>query len=54
MFVAIALTIIGLVWFVLAQLRPERTYTVLPPGTPEEAGAVDARPDEAAAARDPF
>ena len=52
MFVAIALTIIGLVWFVLAQLRPERTYTVLPPGTPEEAGAVDARPDEAAAARE--
>ena len=52
MFVAIALTIIGLVWFVLAQLRPKRTYTVLPPGTPEEAGAVDARPDEAAAARE--
>ena len=40
MFVAIALTIIGLVWFVLAQLRPKRTYTVLPPGAPEEAGAV--------------
>jgi prolipoprotein diacylglyceryl transferase len=50
MFVAIALTIIGLVWFALAQLRPERTYAVLPPGAPEEAGAVDARPDEAAAA----
>jgi len=47
MFVAIALTVTGLVWFVLAQLRPERAYTVLPPGAPEASGAVEARPDEA-------
>jgi prolipoprotein diacylglyceryl transferase len=46
-FVAIALTVIGLVWFVLAQRRPERPYTVLPPGAPEVAGAVEATPDEA-------
>src|SRR3984885_11953561 len=31
MFVAIALTVVGLVWFILAQRRPERPYTVLPP-----------------------
>jgi prolipoprotein diacylglyceryl transferase len=56
MFVAIALTVTGLVWFVLAQLRPERAYTVLPPGAPEASGAVEASPDEAAedpAAEDP-
>jgi prolipoprotein diacylglyceryltransferase len=47
LFVAIALTVIGLVWFVLAQRRPERPYTVLPPGAPEEAGAAEATPDEA-------
>ena len=47
MFVAIALTVTGLVWFVLAQLRPERAYTVLPPGAPEASGAVEASPDEA-------
>ena len=47
MFVAIALTVIGLVWFVLAQRRPERPYTVLPPGAPEAAGAAEASPDEA-------
>jgi prolipoprotein diacylglyceryl transferase len=47
MFVAIALTVIGLAWFVLAQLRPERPYTVLPPGAPEASGAVEASPDEA-------
>ena len=47
MFVAIALTVIGLVWFVLAQRRPERPYTVLPPGAPEAAGAAEATPDEA-------
>jgi phosphatidylglycerol---prolipoprotein diacylglyceryl transferase len=47
LFVAIALTVIGLVWFVLAQRRPERPYTVLPPGAPEAAGAAEATPDEA-------
>ena len=47
MFVAIALTVFGLVWFVLAQRRPERPYTVLPPGAPEAAGAAEASPDEA-------
>ena len=49
MFVAVALTVIGLVWFVLAQRRPERPYTVLPPGAPEAAGAAEASPDEATA-----
>jgi prolipoprotein diacylglyceryl transferase len=44
MFVAIALTIVGLVWFVGAQLRPERPYTVLPPGAAEQVS-----PDAAAA-----
>jgi len=47
MFVAVALTVIGVVWFVLAQLRPERAYTVLPPGSPEAAGAAEASPEEA-------
>jgi prolipoprotein diacylglyceryl transferase len=47
MFVAIALTVIGLAWFVLDQRRPERPYTVLPPGAPEVAGAAEATPDEA-------
>jgi hypothetical protein len=47
MFVAIALTVIGLVWFGLAQRRPDRPYTVLPPGAPEAAGAAEATPDEA-------
>ena len=50
LFVAVALTAIGLIWFALAQLRPERPYTVLPPGPPEAAGAVEASPDEAAGA----
>ena len=49
LFVAVALTVIGLVWFVLAQRRPERPYTVLPPGAPEAAGGTEASPDEAAA-----
>jgi prolipoprotein diacylglyceryl transferase len=44
MFVAIALTVVGLVWFVLAQRRPERPYTVLPPGASHEVS-----PDAAAA-----
>jgi prolipoprotein diacylglyceryl transferase len=47
LFVAIALTVIGLIWFGLAQRRPERPYTVLPPGAPESAGAAEASPDEA-------
>jgi hypothetical protein len=47
LFVAVALTVIGLIWFALAQSRPERAYTVLPPGAPEAAGAAEARPDEA-------
>src|SRR5277367_5628665 len=47
MFVAIALTVVGLVWFVLAQRRPERPFTVLPASA---AGSVDdVKPDEAAA-----
>ena len=33
----------------LAQRRPERPYTVLPPGAPEAAGAAEASPDEATA-----
>jgi prolipoprotein diacylglyceryl transferase len=50
MFVAVALTVVGLVWFVLAQRRPERPYTVLPPGaadgvSPDAAAAVAADPD---------
>ena len=44
MFVAISLTVIGLIWFALAQARPERPYTVLPPGASEEVS-----PDAAAA-----
>jgi prolipoprotein diacylglyceryl transferase len=47
MFVAIALTVVGMVWFILAQRRPERPYTVLPASA---AGAVeDTRPGDAAA-----
>ena len=47
MFVAIALTVVGLVWFALAQRRPERPFTVLPASA---AGSVeDVKPDEAAA-----
>jgi hypothetical protein len=47
MFVAIALTVVGVVWFILAQRRPERPYTVLPASA---AGAVeDTKPDDAAA-----
>ena len=42
-----ALTVIGLAWFALAQRRPDRPYTVLPPGAPEAAGAAEASPDEA-------
>ncbi len=38
LFVAVALTVVGLVWFVLAQRRPERPYTVLPPGAPRGGG----------------
>ena len=38
MFVAIALTVIGLVWFGLAQRRPERPVSVLPASA---AGSVD-------------
>jgi prolipoprotein diacylglyceryl transferase len=49
MFVAVVLTVIGLAWFVLAQRRPERPYVVLPPAAPEETGAAEAIPDEAAA-----
>jgi phosphatidylglycerol---prolipoprotein diacylglyceryl transferase len=48
LFVAVALTVIGLAWFVIAQRRPERPYAVLPPGAPEAAGAAEASPDEAA------
>ena len=47
MFVAIALTVVGLVWFALAQRRPERPFSVLPASA---AGSVDdVKPDEAAA-----
>jgi len=47
MFVAIALTIGGFVWFVLAQRRPERLVSVLPASA---AGSVeDVSSDEAAA-----
>ena len=48
MFVAVVLTVIGLLWFVLAQRRPERPYTVLPPGAAREVS-----PDAAAAVRRP-
>jgi len=44
MFVAVLLTVIGVVWFVIAQHRPERPYTVLPPGAAHEVS-----PDAAAA-----
>jgi hypothetical protein len=47
------LAAIGLIWFVFAQRRPERSYTVLPPGASDEvspdaaaAVAADAAPDE--------
>ena len=46
MFVAIALTAVGIVWLILAQRRPERPCIVLPPGAPEAAGATEASPDE--------
>ncbi|MGH3248339.1 MAG: prolipoprotein diacylglyceryl transferase, partial [Trebonia sp.] len=44
LFVAVALTVIGLVWFGLAQRRPQRPYAVLPPG-----GSEQVSPDAAAA-----
>jgi prolipoprotein diacylglyceryl transferase len=44
LFVAVALTIAGAVWFAIVQRRPERPYTVLPPGAVEEVS-----PDAAAA-----
>ncbi|MGH3277552.1 MAG: prolipoprotein diacylglyceryl transferase [Trebonia sp.] len=49
-FVAIALTVIGLTWFAIAQARPERPYTVLPPGasdgvSPDAVAAVAADAD---------
>jgi prolipoprotein diacylglyceryl transferase len=55
MFVAIALTVVGLVWFVLAQRRPERPFTVLPASAggsvedvkPDQAAAVTADPEQA-------
>src|SRR6201992_4326230 len=50
LFVAVALTVIGLAWFVLAQRRPERPCTVLPPGAaagPLQAGPVQAGTAEA-------
>jgi len=53
LFVAVALTAIGLIWFVLVQRRPEHPYTVLPPGASDEASpdaaaavAADKTPDE--------
>jgi len=50
MFVAVALTVVGAIWFVLAQLRPQRPYTVLPAGAPEAAGPVLAGTAEAGTA----
>ena len=44
LFVAVTLAAIGLIWFVFAQRRPERPYTVLPPGASDEVS-----PDAAAA-----
>jgi prolipoprotein diacylglyceryl transferase len=46
MFVAVALTVAGLVWFAIVQRRPERPYTVLTPGAPEAEGGVAASPEE--------
>jgi prolipoprotein diacylglyceryl transferase len=56
MFVAIALTVVGLVWFGLAERRPERPFSVLPASAsgsvddvkPDEAAAVTADPEDAA------
>jgi prolipoprotein diacylglyceryl transferase len=50
MFVAVALTVAGLVWFLMVQRRPERPYTVLTPGAPEAAGGVAASPEDASPA----
>jgi prolipoprotein diacylglyceryl transferase len=50
MFVAVALTVIGVIWFVLAQLRPERPSTVLPPGAAAAAGPLQAGTAEAGTA----
>jgi prolipoprotein diacylglyceryl transferase len=50
LFVAVALTIAGLVWFVIVQRRPERPATVLIPGVPQDAVGVSASPEEASAA----
>ncbi len=52
MFVAVALTVVGVIWFILAQLRPERPYTALPPGaaaaaSPLQAGSLQASADAA-------
>jgi prolipoprotein diacylglyceryl transferase len=47
MFVAVALTVAGVVWFVIVQRRPERPYTILTPGAPEAEGGVAASPEEA-------
>jgi len=60
LFVAVALTVVGLVWFVLAQRRPERPFTVLPASAagsvedvkPDEAAAVTADPEDAARLQD--
>ncbi len=49
MFVAIALAVVGIVWFAIAQTRPDKPYTVLPPEVPETSGATAAPPDEVAA-----
>jgi prolipoprotein diacylglyceryl transferase len=56
MFVAVALTIVGLAWFVLVQRRPERPVTVLPASAAgavedvgaDEAAAITAEPEDAA------
>ena len=50
LFVAVALTIAGLVWFVIVQRRPERPATVLIPGAPQDAVGVSASPEEAGTA----
>jgi hypothetical protein len=47
MFVAISLTVVGVVWFALAQRRPEQPFTVLPAsaaGTVQDTKADDTAP----------
>jgi prolipoprotein diacylglyceryl transferase len=52
LFIAVAGTVAGFIWFVFAQRRPERGYTVLPPGAADEVSPDAAGPVDDVAAED--